>query len=107
MKTMTMYLVEVSGQGDHWLTLVTKDVFDWICDTATPGRKVGRSSWYDTATPSKIRKGEQAPCSSGSFQNDRALFAIHGDFFTSTVDLVKWIQENDVIVEDGFDGCIY
>lgn len=104
----TLYLVEVSGQGDHWLTLVTKEVLDWICDPKTPGRQGDESSWYDTATPPDIRKGEQAHVSSGSYQNDRALFAIpDGGYFTSTVDLVKWAQENDVSVEDGFDGYIY
>lgn len=54
----TLYLVEVSGQGDHWLTLVIKEVLDWIRDPKTPGRQGDESSWCDTATPPDIRKGK-------------------------------------------------
>jgi hypothetical protein len=117
--TKTMYLVELSGQGDHYRFLVSEKIIDWINSRVTPGREGDESCWSDTATPTEF--GEEAHLTIGSYQNDRAMHllgrACRADFllgndvreFLSVVEMVEWAKENDVAIDEdsGFEGYIY
>lgn len=85
----TLYLIELSGQGDNYFSLVEKEICDWIWSDETPGRENDESGWYDLSTPEILKKkklkefpGEDeepydglAYVTNGSLANDRALFA--------------------------------
>lgn len=108
----TMYVVELFGQGDRYLFLVLGTIVDWINDVECPGRQGDESAWYDEATPAQF--GEKARVTSGSYQNDRAMFLVGRQVdgverFESMSEMFKWAKDNDVTVDEdsGFEGYIY
>ena len=106
----TLYLVHLQGQGGTYWTLVPKNILDWVCTTQTPGRTGNERQWLDTATPPEINQGKPIWVAVESYPNDRAMHvdSIPGVItFTNIVTMLKWYKDNDVTVEEGFEGTIY
>jgi len=124
------YVIDLSGQGDRYLCLVSFDVLNWILSPETPGRKGEETCWFDTDTPEELRdlartqRAEDADflmgvvsdkyrlgyaeVTIGSTVNDRALFVTSQiDGFNSSKELLDWCHKNGIQVKPGFEGYIY
>lgn len=116
---MKVYCVELEGQGDKEIKLVSKEVFDWI-NSRDLGRPDGcsDSGWIDQTAPQEVKdyhtkNDGEVYITIGSWNNDRALLApattINGieACFWSTKELVDFCKSQDCDIEDTFEGCIY
>ena len=116
---MKVYCVELEGQGDKEIKLVSKEIFDWI-NSRDLGRPVGsdKSGWIDQTAPQEVKEyaksnGDEVYITIGSYNNDRCFFApplwidnIEAEF-SSIMGLVDFCKKHDCDIEDTFEGCIY
>ena len=71
-----VYILILTGQGDTYIHLVTKKVWNWIHSTELGRAGEHMTSWPDQTTPQVIineNDGELQHITIGSYQNDRAL----------------------------------
>jgi hypothetical protein len=110
MSNKTLYLIDLAGQGDHYLALVPKHIIDWI-DSPVPKMVDNRAE--DINAPDEIKQAFEGRVliTSGTPHNDRALAVLHIEglkVFYSTTEMFKWSKKHpDVTIEDGFAGYIY
>jgi hypothetical protein len=118
---MDVYLISLSGQGDQDYKVVDKETFDWICSSnkGKPKGEEKESGWYDTTVPqSQIEllnqdgdaNDSQVYLTSGSYQNDRALFCAslpQYDSIYSIKELMSKLKENGDTLVDEWEGYIY
>lgn len=111
-----VYLIDLEGDGDRIIALVTKEVFDWVMREDTPGRENNETGWIDTATPQIVKDSypetseQDFLITSGSYNNDRAIIAVSGEnlhTFDSIKDLTEHIKKYDLTIGDEFQGLIY
>jgi hypothetical protein len=122
-----LYLLDLRGHNDTQISLVSKEVFDWIVG---PQPNFGKESGIeDTLCPADIRKKLEEIHSKnildepfelivtiGSCNNDRALRAsydlaetINGEeaIFNTTQELMNFCKKYDIEIEDSFQGYVY
>lgn len=112
------YLIELTGQGDLQMALVTQEVWDWINSPMPAGlREAG--GMLDPATPECVRLSNDnygAYITIGSWENDRALAAASSDagaimdFYDSPRaegQFRKEIEEAGYEIADEYHGYIY
>jgi hypothetical protein len=82
------YLIELREyRGDTEKKYVNKEIYDWITsnDMGQAPEDIGLSSWVDQTTPESLLailkeegiEKEEVDLTRGSWQNDRALWAMH------------------------------
>ena len=107
------YLVNLSGQGDTFYTLVDQETWDWINGPWPLGNE---RSGIDPTIPASIkdRLDGEGYITRGSWQNDRALQAPHAIFngveiktFYSVKDLYAFMKDNDIEIVEEYEGYIY
>lgn len=114
---MDIYVVQLAGQGDLDIKAVSKEVFDWVNNPQTPGRKGKELSWDDD-TPAQIladyHKEYQTTnpirVTIGSYVNDRALQApsLNGSAqFFDLKSFMNWFRKNGANIIDTYEGYIY
>ena len=120
-----LYLVHLIGIGEQEIKLVTKEVFDWIVNPETPGRKSEDEIGWIDETPSlildEIRKDRETinymtqnngeklvvDVTSSTYENDRALYAPSVKEFDSISQAMKYVKKNDIEIVDEYEGGIY
>lgn len=118
---MNVYIVYLSGNGDVDIKVVDKETYDWINNNEKglpPGKK-NPSGWKDSLVPQsqlvlmKEQDGndfEHPIVTSGSYQNDRALYAVSTRGYTTYSNLKKAMdgitEKGDVLIET-YSGLIY
>ena len=116
---MKVYCIELEGQGDKEIKLVSKEVFNWI-NSRNLGRPDGcnDSGWIDQIAPQEVKDYQakndgEVYITIGSYDNDRALLAppltigeVEAIFF-HTRELVDFCKSHDCDIIDTFEGCIY
>lgn len=116
---MKVYCIDLEGQGDKEIKLVSKEVFDWI-NSSNLGRPENceDSGWIDQTAPQEVKDYQakndgKVYITIGSWGNDRALLAnplvINGieAAFWNTKELVDFCKNQDCDIEDSFEGYIY
>ncbi|MBK9497458.1 MAG: hypothetical protein IPO08_23630 [Xanthomonadales bacterium] len=91
-ETFPVYLIVLTGQGDTYIKVVERSVFQWL--HKIPKNKTD-SSWLDEDVPERIqdtlavtgRTGIRL--TSGSWENDRALHAISVPPYTTYYTLLS------------------
>jgi hypothetical protein len=112
-----LYLLNLSGPGDTELKLVDKETWDWIF---SPWPFIGTKtrSGTDPYTPegvkARMENSDDVHITRGSWENDRALQAPAAVFngqeihwFGSIKGLNKFMKDNDIEIEDEYEGCLY
>ena len=112
-----LYLISLSGQGDHQLTLVDEETWNWI-GSAWPFKR-GSTGGADPSIPANV-KARLDPIdgdvyiTSGSWENDRAIRAPTALFngqptpmFFSVKEMNRFVRDNDIEIVEEYDGCIY
>ena len=118
-----LYLINLSGQGDHELKLVDKITWDWI-NNPDMGRSENddKGIWNDKVCPESVRlelwkeycededeiayEDYEVDITSGSYNNDRALIApsikVNDEeaFFDSIKDLNEFMKKHDIEIEE-------
>ena len=104
---MTHHLVILQGGGDTEIKLVTAEQFAWI-NSPRPAHARG-SSWIekDPGQPEEPEEGEELRCTSGSFNNDRAIRVNGTEFGSSRAAFLFAKKHKFVISEDEYHGYIY
>jgi hypothetical protein len=105
-KKQVLYSVELHGQGDTRIFLVTKDIYDWILNGGDAPEEIFKA-WKREDLEKLHHEG-----SGSSSYNDRALSmpADAAKFYSdSTQDYARWYarNKNKYIVRDGLYGYIY
>lgn len=105
-----MYLIALIGSdGDQEVKLVAAPVWEWINSQRPEELSVAGGAYEDVpaaALEAMPQRAAQCYVTSGSCENDRALFA-GGETFSRIVDAFAWAKDNDVLVEDEYVGFIY
>ena len=110
-KKREVYIIHLDGE-DTYVKLVDKETFDWL--SSDPGRPEGKSSWVDPNVPpavlARIKKvhGDEVRITSGSWENDRAIFAeaVYGNC-DSLKEAFELVRRKNYKVMDTFEGCMY
>lgn len=105
----SVYLVNLVGQGDQFITLVTEDVWNWILSPYESTK-----SGYNETLPEAVKKemlihhkkAEDVFVSRGSYENDRAIQA-PGYSFDTIKEAMTYIRDNNLVLEEEFSGCLY
>lgn len=127
-----MYLVVLQGQGDTYIKIVDKEIFDWINkDIDKETLKNGFS--IDKSCPISVRLNKwqlekeylKKECNSfndfypivtrGSYNNDKAMFTtgiINKEtdkelIFYSISDALKYIKNNNINIVNTYEGMVY
>jgi hypothetical protein len=119
---MKVYLVTLTGGGDTYRKIVDEETFNWICSD-DPGQPEGTSedaySWIDQLVPAsqltKMKADDEdfagVDLSSGSWENDRAIFAYPADGYLddyfSTKEVMQAIKNHGDELEDEYEGYMY
>jgi hypothetical protein len=117
-----LYLLNLSGGGDTQLTLVDKETWEWIGSPWPFG--ANSDGGVDPNTPTRITTIRETDdpgngdvfITSGSWENDRALVAslcgaeFNGqpiETFRTVKALNKFMKDNDIEIEEEYEGYIY
>ena len=113
-KNTKLGLITLNSGGDTEIHLVPEAVIDWI---NSPRPQFGRSCRAQDILPASIQKMfEDAPdvelpiyLTSGSAENDRALYCGHIATHTTTrvKDMMNYCQKHAITIGKTYDGCIY
>lgn len=96
-------MIVLEGQGDIDVRLVDKATFDWITSPKPATADLACwSSWKETIPGTS----ERVNCTSGSFNNDRAL-QCGGQGFGNTASAIASLKKRGLSVTDIYSGCIY
>lgn len=115
-----MYLIVLNGGGDTSVTIVNEAVWDWIGLPYDPESAVGDAgeyAYYEKVPEAVLLEAEKQDCepfsdgvelhiTSGSWENDRAL-AAPGIAFWDLAEALQYLKEENIVIEDTFEGCIY
>lgn len=103
------YLVTLQGGGDFYAALVDQETFNWINRDDTPGRKGRETGWTDSAAPDWLKKMETILVTSGSYQNDRAIYAVMngGVTYNSALEAFTDAKQHQWEIVDEWDGVMY
>lgn len=104
----------LGGQGDIEYKVVGPETWKWI---TSPRPNFGNNTYLDEIIPlgalhefSLLDPQGQSNFSEqitiGSWENDRAIYA-RGKDFDNMKDLLDWIKQNNMTVDDEYHGCIY
>lgn len=102
-----LYCIDLQGQGDTYIILVSPEIHEWVTSDEQPGRKGSESSWYAEDTPEEVKdanEGHLLRVTSGSFHNDKALSVQAasiplgpGETFFNAAALARWAREHPEI----------
>lgn len=120
---MRVGIITIQDDDGSAFAVVPEEVMQWIKRTDTPGRTGNETGWNDTAAPQCVLDILQEhydvsipSVTIGSFENDRALYALGADLFAAHAsrytegDLVgrlKWINDEGHEVVDTYEGMQY
>ena len=114
-----MYLINLQGQGDTYICIVDKNTWDWIENGSERIPEYLKENFIEQQLhyggsiegiqdelldlEEEFRDGN-----SGSIDNDRALFvsSCYKTFY-SLKEAIDFIKENDIDIEDEYQGYIY
>jgi hypothetical protein len=108
-----LYLVVLEGGGDIQVSLVNKAVWDWI-DLPFDSQEYG---YYEAVPPAVLDEAKRHDTesyfkdgtmrvTSGSYDNDRAMFA-PGRRFDEVDEAHEYAKANMVDIVDTYEGYIY
>lgn len=98
------YLIHLAGGGDTTIHIVNEATWDWI---NLPYQGNNNKNRYTETVPSGVMcNHKELEITSGSYDNDRAL-AISGQTFWTMKDAYDYIKNNNITIEDEYEGYIY
>ena len=118
---MKAYMTILTGQGDTDVSIVTKEIFDWI-NSPFPSElngKTGLDPYAPESVVEQIRKDNEGfgfpddehgvSIGSRSYENDRALQMGEQCIkrFFDMKSAFDYVRENDVEIVDTYEGYIY
>lgn len=115
------HMIVLSDQDVTYITLVDKEIFEWIVDRDTHGRVGNESSWVDNKAPVRVTEcirensddvNAEVTITVGSYDNDRAMccsgMGEYGkDNFWELSDAINYAQKNNIEIVDTYEGLIY
>lgn len=130
---MKVYIVLLEGGGDIYIKVVDEETFNWICsdDPGQPADYDDDTSWVDQIVPAaelarqkvaweehealwhvngKGAKFEGIRLSRGSWENDRAIFALPAvgyNQYDTIKEAMRAIKDHGDEFEDEYQGCMY
>lgn len=104
-KPVEKYLVVLNGQGDTNISLVNKDIWDWLINEDLSVDIPVEIAQYETKWRIKLNRIRSI--------NDKAFIlpeeGNNGEkvFFSSVKNCMNYVRENNIVILDEYDGYIY